>query len=127
MQTLYTLHDCLLKMLVRCYRILGLGIRTRNVDLITLGLKAEDFPKGLMAGGCPVFGLRTCLNNAGAGNLGTQTVSHPRATPLGRSRYQTSEVPSTSEFPTELPSHSHLECWDSLPRRFSQQESAAVI
>ena len=28
-----------------------------------------------------------------------------RATPLGRSRYQTSEIPIPSEFPTELPTH----------------------
>ena len=28
-----------------------------------------------------------------------------RATPLGRSRFQKSEPPSTSEFPTELPTH----------------------
>ena len=28
-----------------------------------------------------------------------------RATPLGRSRYQTSEIPTTSKFPTELPTH----------------------
>ena len=33
-------------------------------------------------------------------------ISQSRATPLGRSRYQTSELPTTSEFPTELPTHS---------------------
>jgi len=32
-------------------------------------------------------------------------ISLSRATPPGRSRYQTSEFPATSEFPTELPTH----------------------
>ena len=32
-------------------------------------------------------------------------MSLARATPLGRSRYQTSGFPTTSEFPTELPTH----------------------
>ena len=32
-------------------------------------------------------------------------ISLSRATPLGRSRYQTSEFPTISELPTELPTH----------------------
>jgi hypothetical protein len=32
-------------------------------------------------------------------------ISLSRATPLGQSRYQTSGFPTSSEFPTELPSH----------------------
>jgi hypothetical protein len=32
-----------------------------------------------------------------------------RATPPGRSRYQTSEFPSTSEFPTEIPTHNRTQ------------------
>jgi len=32
-------------------------------------------------------------------------ISLSRATPLGPSRYQTSEFPTTSEFPIELPTH----------------------
>jgi len=34
-------------------------------------------------------------------------VSLSRATPLGRSRYQTSEFLNTPEFPTELPTYTH--------------------
>ena len=36
-------------------------------------------------------------------------VLQSRATPLGRSRYQTSEFPTALEIPTELPTHNALE------------------
>ena len=35
-------------------------------------------------------------------------ISLSRATPLGRSRYQTSEFPTSSELPTELPTHTQI-------------------
>ena len=48
--------------------------------------------------------LAFALQEAPGGNLGRIARGFmSRATPLGRSRYQTSEFPSASEFPTESP------------------------
>ena len=46
-----------------------------------------------------------------------------RATPLGRSRYQTSEFPTTSEFPNELPTHDALSATHTLSQTLSVSHS----